>query len=43
MSKYPNIVSWMKRAKEEFIDYDDVNQKGVNMLKDYFKNNLAKK
>lgn len=41
LSKYPNIKSWYHRAKENMSGFEEVNEKGAQMLGDVFKKNLS--
>ena len=36
LDKYPRLQAWMKRCQDIMPDYEEVNQKGVEMLIQFF-------
>ncbi|KRT81939.1 Glutathione S-transferase [Oryctes borbonicus] len=40
LSKYPNIESWYKRAKKTMADFEEINEKGGEILANMFKKNI---
>jgi hypothetical protein len=41
ISAFPNVAAWYDKMKTHLEGYDDINQKGVNVLREIFRSKLS--